>query len=168
MLTMKTHREGEAEVYLYYHGIQVGTQFEGCRWGVAMRWSRRREGKGWDGMGTEEEGRTGREEGRNKGAVYRAGQSRAGQVYNKLITTVPTLPYLTYHRERKSERRKSRRGSLSATTWNPPFGHARTRQDPLPLPSTAALHSLYETHSLLLTTNFSPCSRLSPPARQHM
>lgn len=23
MLTMKTHREGEAEVYLYYHGIQV-------------------------------------------------------------------------------------------------------------------------------------------------
>lgn len=83
MLTMKTHREGEAEVYLYYHGIQVGTQFEGRRWGVAMRWSRRMEGKGrdgmgWDGMGTEEEGRTGREEGRNKGAVYRAGQGRAG------------------------------------------------------------------------------------------
>lgn len=148
-----------------YHGMQVPTQPGGCRWGMAMRWSRRmegkgREGKGWDGMGWEQrrkEGLKGRKEG-----------TRAGQVYNKLITTVPTLPYLTYHRERKSERRKSRRGSLSATTWNPPFGHARTRQDPLPLPSTAALYSLYETHSLLLTTNFSPCSRLSPPARQHM
>lgn len=144
---------------------------------MAMRWSRRmegnlregkgREGKGYDGMGWD--GNRGRKDWKGGRKEQRCGvQGRAGQVYNKLITTVPTLPHLTYHMERKSERRKSRRGSLSATTWNPPFGHARTRQDPLPLPSTAALYSLYETHSLLLTTNFSPCSRLSPPARQHM
>lgn len=45
-----------------------------------------RDGMGWDGMGWEQrrkEGLKGRKEG-----------TRAGQVYNKLITTVPTLPYL--------------------------------------------------------------------------
>lgn len=70
--------------------------------GNEMEQTNGREGMGWEQR--RKEGLKGRKEG-----------TRAGQVYNKLITTVPTLPYLTYHRERKSERRKSRRGSLSAT-----------------------------------------------------
>lgn len=147
MLTMKTHREGEAEVYLYYHGIQVGTQFEGCRWGVAMRWSRRREGKGRDGMGTEEEGRTEREEGRNKGAV--SGQGRAGQGRCIISQSLLYLPYLTLPTtERERVREGSRGGApclrqpgiLHSVTLEHAKTHCRSR---LLLHS---IHSMRHTH----------------------